>query len=106
MTYYVTVENTSAVHYTATVVGWPSCVAEGNTRDEAVERVKKQFIARLSEVEIVPIEVESSKLETVTTDAHPWKQFAGMHLGNPLFDEVLESIQEYRRETDEDEKVV
>lgn len=107
MTYYVTVENTSALQYIATVVGWPSCVAEGNTRDEAIERVKKQFIERLNEVEIVPIEIESETLDTTTSpDSHPWKRFAGMYVDNSLFDEVLESIQDYRREIDGDEMVV
>lgn len=32
----VTVENGAANHYTATVIGWPNCVAEGATREEAM----------------------------------------------------------------------
>lgn len=107
MTYYVTVENGVANHYTATVIGWPNCVAEGATREEAVVRVKQRFTERLHQVEIVPIEVESTHLDLpIANTEHPWAKFAGMYRANPLFDEVLASIQAYRRAIDEDETVV
>jgi predicted RNase H-like HicB family nuclease len=103
MTYYVTVENGAANRYTATVIGWPHCVAEGATREEAIAQVKKRFIERLQQVEIVPIEVESIQLELSMLNAeHPWTKFAGMYQANPLFDEVLNSIQAYRRMIDAD----
>ncbi|RIK37429.1 MAG: HicB family protein [Chloroflexi bacterium] len=107
MTYYVTVENGAAHRYTATVIGWPNCMAEGATREEAIARVKQRFTERLQQVEIVPIEVESTNLElTILNTQHPWAKFAGMYQANPLFDEVLASIQAYRRAIDEDETVV
>jgi len=37
---------------------------------------------------------------------HPWAKFAGMYQVNPLFDEVLASIQAYRRAINADETVV
>jgi len=107
MTYYVTVENGAANLYTATVIGWPTCVAEGTTREEAIVRVKQRFIERLNQVEIVPIEVTSPPMDlTMDNTDHPWARFAGMYQANPLFDEVLDSIQAYRRELDEDEDVL
>ena len=107
MTYYVTVENGVANRYTATVIGWPNCVAEGTTREEAVARVKQRSTERLHQVEIVPIEVEAAHLELKMANAdHPWAKFAGIYQTNPLFDEVLASIQAYRRTIDEDESVV
>ena len=107
MTYYVTVENGAANRYTATVIGWPNCVAEGTTREEAIARVKQRFTERLHQVEIIPIEVESTHLELSIANAnHSWTKFAGMYHANPLFDEVLDSIQAYRRSVDEDETVV
>lgn len=107
MTYYVTVENGAANRYTATVIGWPNCVAEGATREEAITRVKRRFIDRLKQVEIVPIEIESTLANPIEhSDEHPWARFAGMYENNPLFDEVLEAIQAYRRAIDEDESVV
>ncbi|HEY7710848.1 MAG TPA: type II toxin-antitoxin system HicB family antitoxin [Candidatus Entotheonella sp.] len=107
MTYYVIVENGAAQRYTATVIGWPNCVAEGATREEAIAQVKKRFIERLQQVEIVPIEVESTQLElSILNTEHPWAKFAGMYQANPLFDEVLDSIQAYRRALDADTSVV
>ena len=107
MTYYVTVENGAANRYTATVIGWPNCVAEGTTREEAIVRVKQRFIERLKQVEIVPIEVTSPSMDlTMDNTEHPWARFAGMYQANPLFDEVLDSIQAYRRAIDEDESVI
>ncbi len=107
MTYYVTVENGTANRYTATVIGWPSCVAEGTTREEAVARVKQRFTERLDQVEIVLIEVESTHLDLTMVNAnHPWSKFAGMYQTNLLFDEVMDSIQAYRRVIDEDDTVV
>lgn len=107
MTYYVTVENGIANRYTATVIGWPNCVAEGTTREEVGARVKQRFTERLHQVEIVPIEVESTHLDlTMVNAAHPWAKFAGMYQANPLFDEVLASVQAYRRTIDADETVV
>ena len=107
MTYYVSVGNGVADRYTATVIGWPNCVAEGPTREEAIERVKQRFIQHLSQVEIVPIEIESPQPERAIANAeHGWAKFAGMYQTNPLFDEVIESIQAYRDTIDEDETVV
>lgn len=107
MTYYVTVENGAANHYTATVIGWPNCVAEGATREETITRVKRRFTERLEQVEIVPIEIESTLAEpTGHSDEHSWARFAGMYEDNPLFEEVLDAIQTYRRTLDEDESVI
>jgi len=69
--------------------------------------VKQRFTERLHQVEIVPIEVESTHLDLSVINAdHPWAKFAGMYQVNPLFDEVLASIQAYRRAINADETVV
>ena len=71
MTYYVTVETGAANNYTATVIGWPNCVADGATREEAITRVKRRVTERLEQVEIVPIEVESTFAAPIgCNDAH------------------------------------
>ena len=80
MTYYVTVENGTANRYKAAVIGWPNCVAEGKTGEEAVTLVKERFVERLNQVEIVPIEVESANEEVVSTNGNSvWMTFAGMY---------------------------
>ena len=107
MTYYVSVENSTSLRYMATIVGWPNCIAEGATRDEAVERVKERFIEHLNQVEIVPIEVESSNLENISENSsHPWTEFAGVYAENPLFDEVLELIEQDRNAIDTDDLIL
>ncbi|MFM6255250.1 MAG: hypothetical protein ACKPFK_30180, partial [Dolichospermum sp.] len=44
--------------------------------------------------EIVTLEIEPAKTE------HPWLKFAGMHKDNPLFEEVIASIEEERNALD------
>ena len=78
-----------------------------NDAGGAIACVKQRFIARLKQVEIVPIEVTSPPMDlTMDNPDHPWARFAGMVQANPLFDEVLDSIQAYRRTIDEDESVI
>ncbi len=94
MNYSAIVENRDGEGFTATVLGWPGFTAAGRTRDEALRRLKQSFHDRLPKVEVVPLEVE------VPEEAHPWMKFAGMFGNDPLFDQVLEDIQTYRRELD------
>ncbi len=107
MTYYIAVENGTANHYKAAVIGWPNCVAEGKTKKEAIDQVTLAFTERLNQVEIVPIEVASPGMEIASSNGeHPWAKFAGMYSDNPLFDEVLDSIQAYRHSLDQDANVI
>lgn len=108
MTYYIMLENGQPERYTATVLGLPNCTATGATRQEAIQRVKQVMLERLARSEIIPIEVEPHELAKavdVGLPPNPWVQFAGMHKDNPLFSDVLEYIEEYRRELDNDETV-
>jgi predicted RNase H-like HicB family nuclease len=49
---------------------------------------------RLSEVEVVPLEID------LPENANPWVRFAGMFQDDPLFDEVVEEMEADRRELD------
>lgn len=100
MTYQVVLEQPAQGSYTATVLGWTDCSAEGASRQEALTRIRDVFTARLAQVEILPLEIEPPK------DEHPWLKFAGMFKDNPLFDEVLQEIEDYRRVLDADEAAV
>ena len=93
---YVLIENGNEDSYKATVLGWPDCVAQGATRQEALARLRKSLIERLNRAEIVPLEIEPAQ------SAHPWLKFAGIFKDNPLFDDVLTEIETYRRELDMD----
>ena len=95
MTYKVAVEN-GGDGYTATVLGWPSCVAKAPTREQALVRLREDLSRRLAEVEIVSLDVEAEER------THPMLKFAGVFKDDPLFDEVAAEIEAYRREIDAD----
>ncbi len=96
MTYQIAVEN-GQDGYVATVMGWPDCHAKAPTRKQALARRKENLRRRLAQVEIVSLDVD---LEQRT---HPMLKFAGVFKDDPLFDEVAEEIEAYRREIDADE---
>jgi predicted RNase H-like HicB family nuclease len=94
MTYYAIVENSNQGIYTAKVMGWPECVAQGVTREEALEHLRQVFAARLTQGQVVPQEIETPQ------SVHPWLKFAGMFKNDPLFDGVIAAMEAYRRELD------
>ncbi len=71
MTYSVVLEREKGKQYRATVLGWPSCTAAAATREMALEQLRRILVRRLSEVEIVALEIEGPDA------AHPWSRFAG-----------------------------
>jgi predicted RNase H-like HicB family nuclease len=60
--------------YIARVREWPEAVSEENTREEAIEHLKEQLSAYLSQ----PPEVIQINLELTSTSEHPWLQFASI----------------------------
>ncbi|WP_414623218.1 type II toxin-antitoxin system HicB family antitoxin [Calothrix sp. CCY 0018] len=80
--------------YQATVWGLPDCQVFATTKEEAINSLHEFMENRLKNVDIV-----TQEIETPTTE-HPWMKFAGMFKDDPMFDEVLAHIEEYRRELD------
>ncbi|MDF5718112.1 MAG: type II toxin-antitoxin system HicB family antitoxin, partial [Rhizonema sp. NSF051] len=80
--------------YQATVWGMPEYQVFAKTREEVLFNIHQLVNAHLQKLEIVSQEIELSKSE------HPLMKFAGMYQNNPLFNEVLASIESYRRELD------
>ncbi|QLE54221.1 type II toxin-antitoxin system HicB family antitoxin [Nostoc sp. TCL26-01] len=80
--------------YQATVWGLPDCQVFATTREDALHNLHEIVDRRLKNVEIVTQEIAVPKPE------HPWMKFAGMFKDDPMFDEVLADIEEYRREID------
>ncbi len=99
MTYSVVVEENGSKTYQATVLGWPNCSVAGATREEALAKLRGVVQRRIARAEIVKLDVE-------TPNEHPWLGLAHSLGDNPLFDEVLEHIEAYRRELDADEEAV
>ena len=81
-------------------VGEPFSLSfEGETRDEAVQKLKEQIAGMLSGGgEIVQLEIQETE--------HPLKRFAGMLRDDPLFDDWQRAIADRRRELDADPDVI
>jgi predicted RNase H-like HicB family nuclease len=92
----VLLERKDERQYRAIVLGLPDCQAEGNTREEALTKISTIAGDRLEKAELISLEIQLSKPE------HPWMKFAGMFKDDPQFDEMLEDIQDLRRERDAD----
>jgi predicted RNase H-like HicB family nuclease len=70
--------------------------AEGATRDDALQELRKLIKGKLSAgVEIVTLDVPVAK--------HPWLPFAGMFRDDPLVEEWKETMAELRRQADQAE---
>lgn len=96
MTHRVFVQQIAEGGYKATPLTFPDCAATGETRDEALAKLKTALDARLSEGEIVTVEAGEPE--------HPWRKWAGMFKDDPTFDEFLGEVEAYRREIDEAER--
>jgi hypothetical protein len=68
---------------------------EGQSREEALERLREKAATRLNGSELVQVSVPG------TTDTNPWIKYAGLWKNHPDFEEFLENIAEYRRAVDE-----
>jgi predicted RNase H-like HicB family nuclease len=93
MIYRVFLQQTAEDGYKATLLAFPDCVAVGKTRDEALAKLKAALDVRLSQGEIVTVEVG--------TPEHPWRKGAGMFIDDPTYDDFMAEIEAYRREVDE-----
>jgi predicted RNase H-like HicB family nuclease len=99
MLYQVFVQNQSNNGYAASIIGIPNCLAEGQTREEALTNVKRALTELLSRGEVVAIEVESGSNERKLVN-DPWLNLIGRFEDDPTHDDLLANIAEYRRELD------
>lgn len=94
MTYNAIVEARGTSGFAATVLGWPDCTAKGATKAEALAQLRRAIVERLKGIEIVPLEVELPEA------GHPLARLVGMFREDPLYDQFLEDMADYRREID------
>jgi predicted RNase H-like HicB family nuclease len=103
--YQVLVRSQSSDLFTASVLGMADCVAEGRTREEAIEGAKRALAERLARGEIVTIELEDAETETGAArqaTGNVWQEEAGRFRADPTFDDFLAEVQRERRQVDED----
>ena len=94
---YIVVLEKEMGHYRAVVPVLPDCVAEGQTRAETLERMRKAIEDRLSKVEITTIEVKQP------SSADAWQPFIGMWKNDETWEEFQAEIANYRRQVDEEQ---
>jgi hypothetical protein len=90
----VMLEQVSENGYRATALVPTPLVVEAPTREEAVDRIRALISARFARAELIQIPV------SVTNEPNPWLAIAGTWRDHPDLDEVVESINAYRREVD------
>ena len=95
MQYKILIRNPSESHFTASVLEFPACVAEGKTRAEALAGVKAQLV----QSEIVTLDLANGEpLEGEIIPDHPWMKYAGMWADDPQMDEFIEVMKQFREE--------
>jgi len=90
----VLIKNEANGKVSATILGLPEYRVESSDRQTALSDLQNLVTARLVGAEIVSLEIELPQPE------NPWLRFAGIFKDDPYFDQMLESIAEYRREKD------
>jgi len=120
VTHPVFIEKDQGDAVKATMIGWPGLSVSAATRQEALAKLQELLRQRLASGEVVQLDIElpetedgpfeEGEAEEVNPDyadptgdhgpPHPWLESAGIFENNPLFDEVLEEIEAYRRQID------
>ena len=84
----------------ASVLGWSSCHAIGDTEEHAIDSLRQVLNDRLTHSKILQLEIPQQPGQPIMQSANPWIKFAGVFKDDPMFDDMLESIAEYRQEID------
>jgi hypothetical protein len=92
--YDLLIENQADGTVKATLLNFPECQGIGNTETEAIAELDKNLQTRLGNAKIMTLEIAAPKTE------NPWLKIAGKYKDDPQFDQMLEYIEEYRRELD------
>jgi len=92
----VVVEKVADNGYQATSYVPTHVVAQGRTRQEALDRLSDQLRGRLSSAEVVTLSIP------LLGDVHPWKAIAGSWRDSPDRAEIERNLQEYRQQVDVD----
>jgi hypothetical protein len=99
-TYDVLLETRPDGTYQASVLGWADCRAVALTAEEAVVTLRKILSDRIANAEIIQVEISPTDKVEVQYAENPWIKFSGIFKDDPMFDEVINYIQQYRQELD------
>lgn len=94
MSYQVLVEKVPDGLFLATVIGLPDCVAEGATREEALENASARLKERLTAGELFTIAGPPA------LSVNPWLEIHGSLREDATFDDFVSEVEGYRRQRD------
>ena len=94
MSYDVFVVKNPMNGYTARLLAWPSLIAHGDTRTDALGKVRDALAMLWTEGEIVQIDLP---LPAPQTAQNPWLTNFGRFKDDPTFDDLLDEIKSYRQ---------
>lgn len=83
--------------YRATVFAPAPLVAEAASREQAVERIRQMIRERLSQVELIQVEVPG-----LAEPSDPWIALAGTWRGHPDALELEQHLRDYRHDVNAD----
>jgi predicted RNase H-like HicB family nuclease len=92
----VVVEKIADDGYQATSYVPAHVVAQGQTRQEALDRLSDELRGRLASAEVVTLSVP------LLGDSHPWKAIAGSWRASPDRADIERNLQEYRQQVNAD----
>jgi hypothetical protein len=99
-TYDVLLEAQPDGTHQASVLGWADCRAIATTAEEAVAVLQQMLSDRIANAQIVQVEIPRPENQLVPNSENPWLKFSGVFKDDPMFDEVLNDIEQYRQELD------
>jgi predicted RNase H-like HicB family nuclease len=98
MQYQIFVENRSAKHFVASVIGMPTVSVDGTTEVEAIANVKAALNTQLAKGRVVTINLdEPQAIDTAQTPM----QHVGIFSADPTFDDWMDKLAEIRRSANE-----
>ncbi len=102
--YDILLEQKSDGSHQASVLGWSACYASGDTEEHAIDSLRQVLINRLKHTKILQLEVSldvpQQPTQSIVKPENPWTKFSGIFKDDPVFDEMLDSIAQYREELD------
>jgi hypothetical protein len=98
----VLIESLPDKRFRASGAAWQMS-AEGQTSEEALDRLRREVQQRLSRVSLIAfLDLDTEQLLPSPAKDHPLARFAGCMKDDPLYDEWQTAVAEYRASCDED----
>ncbi len=98
--FHILLKQTNSGRVIASVAELANCQVEAETRTEALVAIQELVGDRLSDVEVLPLEVSLKSIEA----ENPWTEFIGMFEGDAEFAEMAAQLRA-ERELEEDDGV-